>query len=118
SIRQIEAKRAPFWERNLGWLLMAPTFVMFFFFALLPTITAVIYALSRVKLVRGNVSRKWIGLDNFKRAIDDDLVRQSVGITLRWMIGVTVVEIVAGLALALLLTQNIRFRGLITSIWI
>jgi len=117
-MRRIEMKRAPWWERNLGWLLIAPTFVMFIFFAFLPSITAIIYAVSRVKLVRGHVSRRWIALDNFKRAFNDDLVRQSVGVTLRWMFGVTVVEIVLGLALALLLTQNIRFRGVITSIWI
>ena len=115
---RIKGARAPWWERNLAWLLIAPTILMFIIFAFIPSITAIIYAFSRVKLVRGNVDRTFIGLDNFRRAFDDPLVAQSVKITLRWMIGVTVAEVVLGLLLALLLTQNIPFRPFFTSLLI
>jgi multiple sugar transport system permease protein len=115
---KIKGDRAPWWERNLAWLLVAPTILMFVVFAFIPSITVITYAFSRVKLVRGDVARTYIGLDNFRRAFDDPLVLQSLKITLRWMIGVTVAEVVLGLLLALLLTQNIPFRPLFTSLLI
>ncbi len=118
SSLSIKGKRAPWWERNMGWVLVAPVLIMFVVFAILPSITAILYAFSRVKLIRGDVQRTFIGLDNFRRAFDDPLVAQSAKITIRWMIGVTFAEVFLGLLLALLLTQNIPFRPLFTSLLI
>jgi multiple sugar transport system permease protein len=118
KVLAIKRARAPWWERNLAWLLVSPTIIMFIAFAFIPSITAILYALSDVELVRGSVARKFIGLDNFRRAFDDPLVAQSAKITIRWMIGVTVAEVVLGLLLALLLTQNIPFRPFFTSLLI
>jgi multiple sugar transport system permease protein len=112
------AERAPWWERNLAWLLVAPTIVMFAFFAVYPTITAVIFSLSRARLIRGGLEREYIGLDNFRRAFEDPLVRQSARFTLQWTICVTIIEVFLGLAIALLVSQVVRGRGLITSILI
>jgi multiple sugar transport system permease protein len=110
--------RAPWWERNLAWLLLSPTIVMFLLFAFAPTFYSVRYGLSHVRLIRGQLSLRFIGLDNFSRALDDDLVRQAVRTTLQWTIVVTLAEVVLGLLLALLMTQNIRFRPALISILI
>jgi multiple sugar transport system permease protein len=114
----IKGARAPLWERQMGWVLLTPVIVMFILFAFIPSITAILYAFSRVKLVRGNVQRTYIGLDNFRRAFDDPLVAQSAKTTIKWMLGVTISEVFIGLLLALLLTQNIPFRPLFTSLLI
>ncbi len=45
-------KGAPWWERNLAWLLVAPTIVMFILFAAIPAVTTFTYAFSRVKMAR------------------------------------------------------------------
>ena len=108
----------PWWERNLAWLLVAPTLLMFVVFAVLPSITAILYAFSHIKLHRGGMQRTFIGLDNFARAFSDPLVRQSAGITLKWAVIVTVVEILLGLGLALLLAHGIRGRAVLTSLLI
>ena len=121
AIGEAKVQRAPglpWWERNLAWLLVAPTVAMFVVFAVLPSITAVLFAVSRVDLVRGGIRREFIGLENFRRAAEDPLVRQAVGITLRWTLIVTTVEVLLGFALALLLTQSIRGRGVFTSLLI
>jgi ABC-type sugar transport system permease subunit len=109
---------SPWWERNLAWLLVAPTLVMFVLFALLPSLTAILFAFSHIRLARGGMQRTFIGLENFERAINDPLVRQSAGITLRWALTVTAVEILLGLGLALLLAHGIRGRGVFTSLLI
>ena len=121
ALAETTAQRAPavpWWERNLAWLLVAPTIAMFVIFAFLPSITAILFAFSRVRLIRGGVQRHFTGLDNFQRAFEDPLVRQSVGITLRWTLIVTTIEIALGLALALLLAHGIRGRGIFTSLLI
>jgi multiple sugar transport system permease protein len=112
------AQTTPWWERNLAWLLVAPMIVMFVVFALLPSLTAILFAFSHIKLTRGGMQRTFIGLDNFQRALEDPIVRQSAGITLKWALVVTTVEILLGLGLALLLAHGIRGRGVFTSLLI
>jgi multiple sugar transport system permease protein len=112
------ATGTPWWERNLAWLLIAPTLVFLVIFSIIPAITTISYAFSRVKMARGGVQRDFIGFDNFVRALQDPLVAQSAGITLRWMFIVTAVEITLGLCLALLLSGGIRGRGIFSSLLI
>jgi multiple sugar transport system permease protein len=108
----------PWWERNLAWLLVAPMLLMFVVFAVIPSVTAILFAFSRIRLARGGMERTFTGFDNFARAIDDPLVRQSAGITLRWALTVTAVEVLLGLGLALLLAHGIRGRAVFTSLLI
>lgn len=108
----------PWWERNLAWLLVTPMIVMFVLFALLPSLTAILFAFSHIELARGGMQREFVGFENFARAFADPLVRQSAGITLKWALTVTAVEILLGLGLALLLSHGIRGRGLFTSLLI
>lgn len=110
--------RAPWWERNLAWLLVAPTAIMFVAFGFIPSITAVMYAFSRVRLTRDGITRTFVRFANFQRAFDDPLVADAARITLKWVAVVTVAEVVLGLLLAMLLTQNIRWRGVLTTLLI
>jgi multiple sugar transport system permease protein len=109
---------SPWWERNLAWLLVAPTLLMFVVFAVLPSITAILYAFSHIRLQRGGMQRTFIGFDNFARAFADPIVRQSAGTTLKWALMVTTVEILLGLGLALLLANGVRGRAIFTSLLI
>ncbi len=108
----------PWWERNLAGLLVAPMLLMFVVFALIPSLTAILFAFSHIQLARGGMQRTFIGFENFARAFDDPLVRQSAGITLRWALTVTAVEVLLGLGLALLLAHGVRGRGVFTSLLI
>jgi multiple sugar transport system permease protein len=108
----------PWWERNLPWLLIAPTVVFLIVFAIIPAVTTISYAFSRVRMARGGVQREFIGLENFVRAFQDPLVAQSAWTTIRWMAIVTAVEITLGLLLALLLSGSLRGRGIFSSLLI
>jgi multiple sugar transport system permease protein len=108
----------PWWERNLAGLLVAPMLLMFVIFALIPSLTAILFAFSHIQLARGGMQRTFIGFDNFARAFNDPLVRQSAGITLRWALTVTAVEVLLGLGLALLVSHGVRGRGFLTSLLI
>lgn len=91
--------------------------------ALLP-----IVILSVAPLVRGiylaftdaragfDVSTSFIGLDNFRRLLEDDLFVNSFKIGLIWAVTVTAIQFVLALGLALLLSQSIRGRWLARSL--
>ena len=113
-----QAAGTPWWERNLAWLLVAPTIVMFVIFAFIPSITAILYAFSHIRLHRSGLLRTFIGFDNFRRVFEDPLVQQSAGTTLKWAVTVTTVEILLGLGLALLLAHGVRGRAIFTSLLI
>jgi len=108
----------PWWERNLAWLLVTPMLLMFVVFALIPSVTAILYAFSHITLHRSGMLRTFVGFENFARAIDDPLVRQSAVTTLKWALTVTTVEILLGLGLALLLSHGVRGRAIFTSLLI
>jgi multiple sugar transport system permease protein len=59
-----------------------------------------------------DVDTNWIGLDNFRRLIHDDLFINSFKIGLIWAVSVTAIQFVLALGLALLLSQPLRFRWL------
>jgi hypothetical protein len=88
--------------------------------ALLP-----IVILSVIPLVRGiylgftdaraglNVPTNFIGLDNFRALLDDELFVNSFKIGLIWSVAVTAIGFCFALGLALLLTQDLRGRWLL-----
>jgi multiple sugar transport system permease protein len=108
----------PWWERNLSWLLVSPMLLMFVVFALIPSITAILFAFSHITLHRSGMLRTFIGFENFERAFNDPLVRQSALTTLKWALTVSTVEILLGLGLALLLAHGVWGRALFTSLLI
>jgi multiple sugar transport system permease protein len=108
----------PWWERNLPWLLVAPTIAMFILFAVIPAFTTIAYAFSRVRMARGGIEREFIGFENFARAFQDPLVAQSAMTTIKWMLVVTAIEVTLGLMLALLMSSGIRGRALFSSLLI
>ena len=94
---------------------------------LIPALLPVVL-LSVVPLVRGiylgftdsraglGVDTHFIGLDNFRRLIHDDLFVNSFKIGLIWAVSVTVIQFVLALGLALLLSQPLHGRWLARSL--
>jgi multiple sugar transport system permease protein len=90
---------------------------------LIPALIPVV-VLSMIPLARGiylgftdaraglDVETSWIGLDNFRRLLEDDLFVNSFKIGIIWATSVTALQFVFGLGLALLLSQPLRGRWL------
>jgi multiple sugar transport system permease protein len=97
------------------------------FFLVIPALLPIVI-LSVLPLVRGiylaftdaraglDVPTNFIGLDNFRELIHDDLFVNSFKIGLIWAVSVTVLQFFCALGLALLLSQNIRGRWLARSL--
>ncbi|MFI6810944.1 carbohydrate ABC transporter permease [Nonomuraea sp. NPDC050328] len=88
-------------------LFITPALVFFALFFYLPI--GNVLATSTMTGVRAD---QFVGLGNFSRALADPTVRHSFLVTVGFTLGVTVGAVVLGLALALLLNQNLRGRVL------
>src|SRR5262249_11293755 len=104
------------WERNIQFLLPLPTLLLILLFVVYPTITALLFSFSHIDITSNGLVQRFVGLANFRRAFQDPLIADSVRITLEWVVVVTTVEMVIGLALALLVSSGIRLRGLAISL--
>jgi multiple sugar transport system permease protein len=60
--------------------------------------------------------RRWVGLDNYRRAFDDVVIRSSVSFTVLFVVVSTALQIVLGLGVALLLNRSFRGRGVVRAI--
>ena len=63
-----------------------------------------------------DVETNFVGLDNFRELIHDDLFVNAFKIGLIWAVSVTAIQFVLALGLALLLTQNLHGRWLARSL--
>ena len=85
-------------------------------FVVYPTITAIQYSLNHVAITADGLTMRFTGLDNYARAFRDPLIANAARITLEWVVVVTLAEVLLGLALALLVSSGIRWRGLVISL--
>jgi multiple sugar transport system permease protein len=97
------------------------------FFLVIPALLPIVI-LSVLPLVRGiylaftdaragaEITTNFIGLDNFRELVHDDLFVNSFKIGLIWAVSVTVLQFLCALGLALLLSQSIRGRWIARSL--
>jgi ABC-type sugar transport system permease subunit len=103
-------------ERLLAWLLIVPSFVVVFALILVPIVRALWMSLHRIDLKRPALGQPFIGLDNYVDIFQDPYFWASIGRTLYFM-GVSIVlELVFGIAIAILLNQHFRGRGILRAL--
>jgi raffinose/stachyose/melibiose transport system permease protein len=101
-------ERLPGESRRIGYLYLAPAFILYAAFTLVPLLQA--FNLSFFDwdgLTRGT----WVGLENYGDFFTDPVIRSSYGHTLVLIVFFSFLPIVFGLLLAALLSR-IRVRGL------
>lgn len=98
-------------ERILAWLLLVPAFLVVFAFILAPIVRAFWMSLHLINLKRPALGEPFVGLDNYINILQDSTFWASVGRTTYFMVGSIAVELVFGVAVALLLNQSFRGRG-------
>lgn len=92
---------------NTGYLWVLPAILMYAVFTLTPLVSGLYLALLRWDGIEPAV---YIGLDNFRRMIDDDRLWMALRHNVQYAIGTVIGKIVLSLALALLLNKSIRGR--------
>jgi multiple sugar transport system permease protein len=96
-----------------GYLFIAPNFLGFAFFTLLPLLFALVVAFAEWDVISGLAGIRWVGLRNFAELFADDKFWQSVRITLFYVGASVPLTTAFGLLIALALNGPIWGRGLL-----
>lgn len=100
-------------ERKLGWLLAGPAFIIMLLVTLYPIVQAVYDSLFSFRLTAPG-EKKFVFLGNYATVFSDTLFWQDLGVTLLITVVTVLVELVLGLALALVMHSAIKAtRGLL-----
>jgi multiple sugar transport system permease protein len=111
----IAVERAPsrtqrvFGETPTAWLWVTPAVVIILGLSLVPMGWALLLSLQHNDLVTPST---WVGLDNYRRLLDDATFRGAVGHTLLYSAAFVPLSIAGGLGIALMLDRRVRFVGL------
>ncbi len=101
-------------EKNIQWLLLAPTVLLLLALTVYPLIYAIIAMLHRINVRTGE--RAFVGLQNFIEMVQDPFFWNALKNTGIFTGSAVAVEFVLGLSLALLLTSKIAGRGVFRSL--
>ncbi len=101
-------------DRFLAYMALAPSAALLILLIGVPTVT--VFALSVQHIEIGEMSGPFVGLSNFSGIFTDQAFWRALGATLIWVFGSVSIEMVLGLAVALLLNQTFAFRGVARAI--
>ena len=101
-------------EASLGLLLIAPTVLAFCAVIVYPLVSAIY--LSLFSIYTPTLQGRWVGLGNYAALLAAGEFWGALLNTLVWTAGTLLLQIVFGVAVALLLHQNLLFRSLARSL--
>ena len=98
----------------MGVLLIAPTVLIFVAVIAYPLVYAVY--LSFFSIYTPTLSGPWVGLENYRAMLTSGEFWSALGTTIVWTVGTLTLQIIFGVAMALLLNLNFYFRALARSL--
>ncbi|SNC62622.1 carbohydrate ABC transporter membrane protein 1, CUT1 family [Kytococcus aerolatus] len=102
-------------ERNLGWLLSGPAFLVMLAVTLFPILYALWNSLFQFRLTDPE-GRRFVGLQNYATALGDELWWKATGVTAVITLITVVVELVLGFLIALLMHRVVLPRKTLRTI--
>ncbi|MBM7034840.1 carbohydrate ABC transporter permease [Vibrio ulleungensis] len=99
-------------EARLGWKLVAPTLAIIGLLILYPIVFNVYLSFFDVKL---NGDKTFVGVENYARLLSNPDYYSSIGTTSIYLLGTVVGTTVLGLAVALLMREPFKGRGLVSA---
>jgi ABC-type sugar transport system permease subunit len=103
-------------EKTLAWALIIPALIVVFALILVPILRAFWMSLHIVNLKRPDIGQPFIGLGNYLDILTDRYFWGSISRTFYFMVVSIILELVAGVAAALLLNKEFYGRGLLRTI--
>jgi multiple sugar transport system permease protein len=99
-------------------LLITPASIIIIFFALFPLFYAIMLSFRHVDLTSAVGIGPYVGLDNYRFALNDRIFWESTRRTLTFAIGAVSIEMVFGVAIAFVLNGLRWFKGIVRSLLI
>ncbi|WP_246552186.1 carbohydrate ABC transporter permease [Vallitalea pronyensis] len=95
-------------KQNIGYLLVAPSFLIYLLFIMIPVVWSVAMSFTDYNLVEAN----FVGFKNYINLFQDDLFVKGFMNTLRYSAMTIVPTMALGLGLAMLLNKKLKGKGL------
>lgn len=102
-------------KRGLPYLFLLPAIVLIAGFMIYPVGTVFYYSLHNFFLNRA-WANGFIGLGNFRQILHDPLFYSSLAVTAKWVFWEVSLQLMIGLAIALLLNRSFKGRGLVRAL--
>jgi len=103
-------------ERLLSWAMITPAFIIVLTLILIPVVRAGWMSLHIIDLKQPNLGTPFVGLGNYIDIFQDARFWASVGRTVYFMVVSISIEVVIGVAVAMLLNQQFRGRGFLRAL--
>ena len=101
-------------NNRVGLLFATPWLIGFGLFLAYPLIASLYYSFTNFSILR---SPKWLGLENYRELVGDEVFRQALGNTLLFAVAAVPLATVAAIALALLLNTKVKGMALYRTIF-
>lgn len=101
-------------NRLLGAALIAPTVLVFSLVIVYPLVSAIY--LSLFSIYTPTMDGEWVGLDNYRALLASGEFWRSLLNNVIWTVGTLTLQMLFGIAVALMLHQNLLFRSLARSL--
>ena len=98
----------------IGFALIVPTLVLFGVLIAYPLLSSLY--LSLFSIYTPTLQGAWVGLGNYRDILGSATFWSALGVTLTWTVGTLTLQMVCGIAVALLLNEQIVFRALARSL--
>jgi multiple sugar transport system permease protein len=98
--------------RHFAWVLLAPSLIMVLAFIFYPVYRGIYLSFTRTILLEGPGST-FVGIENFRRMLDDPLFAIATKNTLIFMIVGLITQLSLGLAAAMLLSQDRKYISVV-----
>ena len=103
--------------RRFGWLLVLPACLFVIVLNIFPALFTIVSSLFRWNLASTRIPPRFIGLGNYNELLlQEPLLPQAVLNTLMFIIGTVSLQVVAGIAIALLLNQGLKGTRVATAL--
>ena len=101
-------------SRVFGYLMVVPATILLLVVSVIPLLDGVYLAFTNTNLNTG--ADAWVGIRNFVEVFQDSKFYQVFGFTIFYAFAVVLFSYILGMLIALLLNQDIRFRGVFRAI--
>ena len=112
-MKRIGKKRGKLEQQNAAYLLIAPSYLIYLFFVLIPVIWTIAMSFTDYNLSKA----PFVGISNYIQLTKDPIFIKSVGNTLFYCLLAIVPAMLLGLALAMFLNQKLKGKGFLRTLF-
>jgi multiple sugar transport system permease protein/raffinose/stachyose/melibiose transport system permease protein len=114
---QLQLNRKRLRYLNTAALFLTPALLFYLLFIVFPLLQSLVFGFFKIDILGGAANYEFVGLANYRVVVDDAVFWQAAKNTLVWAITSPLLEIPAGLLLALYLQRGTRLTKLMRVLW-